>query len=191
MEWNDDLLISLVQKYPQLWNKRNMQFKNKNAKSNVWRTIDRSAKKCEKRFSKKRSEKASTASGMGSHATSQWTHYQAMEFLDAFISSRKRRNNGNVVERLEDSPQISSGITGEVAQMHQLQYEEDVPSCSAWNTVSQLIESAAEDESQSVRTAKSAVEKDASESRPEDLQRLKTLKWEPPRRACWHIEADG
>ncbi|CAH0562745.1 unnamed protein product [Brassicogethes aeneus] len=128
MEWDDDLLISLVQKYPQLWNKRDMQFKNKNAKSNAWRTIacildDRSAEECERRFtvlrnkyaSEKRSEKASTASGIiCSHATSQWPHYQAMGFLDAFISFRKRRNTGNVVEHVQDHPKPPLEILGKL-----------------------------------------------------------------------------
>ncbi|KAG5874543.1 hypothetical protein JTB14_011857 [Gonioctena quinquepunctata] len=115
MEIDDAVLADLVRQFPELYDKGNENFKDKNIKQNAWETISstlnvdvKSAQTrwnvLRNRFSVERKREKNVPSGSGAKKT--WLLYSALSFLDNHIAMRK--TIGNITAPTEPQPLAST-----------------------------------------------------------------------------------
>ncbi|KAG5892625.1 hypothetical protein JTB14_019714 [Gonioctena quinquepunctata] len=117
MEIDDAVLADLVRQFPELYDKGNENFKDKNIKQNAWETIStlnvdvKSAQTSwnvlRNRFSVERKREKNIPSGSGAKKT--WLLYSALSFLDNHIAMRKSfRTILNITAPTEPQPLTST-----------------------------------------------------------------------------------
>ncbi|CAG9772087.1 unnamed protein product [Ceutorhynchus assimilis] len=100
---DDGLQIEQVSRFPALFNKKDPRFRSKTAKEAAWITIgeimDATPEECSARFvvlrakyTKLKKEIKLMPSGAGAYEID-WPHFDAMGFLDPFLSTRKTTSN--------------------------------------------------------------------------------------------------
>ncbi|KAG5868441.1 hypothetical protein JTB14_006468 [Gonioctena quinquepunctata] len=108
------LLISLIQGYPHLYDESSKHFKDQRMKENSWKQISQeemTVKDCQRIWLNLRNkfgrEKKVLPSGSGTPVTPQWEYLESMSFLNAYVKPRNTYTTTPVVPK-KSQPTITT-----------------------------------------------------------------------------------
>lgn len=128
-----ELLISLVQQFPCIYNKKDPNYKDNVVINNAWTeigtTIDEHVESCqtvwkylkEKYCRERKAYEKRTLSGAPAEDTSKWEYYVAMNFLD--IHMQRRTTISNLKRKVEDTNSITDNESTEIVSQQTDYYE--------------------------------------------------------------------